>query len=357
MSLRFTSANVISTDYVSDKLTQIFDASIECDTYADLPAMNYVDTETGSITLAMGSRAHVIETNKEYKLQSDGTWTEQLPEQANYFYTKEDIDNMIEDIDTDIGNVEDDLSDEVTARQNADAALEDVLENVINTGAKNLCPVNSGSNTLPTRWLQISITLEPGTYRFYCGTLSSDDTDASTCQVVGFDSANAQATNYIYPTRGSDVSVDLTVTATTSYIRIYPSDTYAHSENDTVTVSNLMICRKSDWNISQTYEPYCPTVRELYNTQYVHDSIQVNLNDITWTQSGGGLYYSQTIQLPDINLLYSVCLSGFASLRATDVIQAACRRSGGWSGFVLYANTNSFNSGAWVTVSGIGTRA
>lgn len=92
------------------------------------------------------------------------------------------------------------------------------------------------------------------------------------------------------------------------------------------------------------------------STIYVHDSIQVNLNDIIWTQSGGGLYYSQTITLPDINLLYSVCLSGFASLRATDIIQPACRRSAGWSGFVLYANTNSFNSGAWVTVSGIGTR-
>lgn len=92
-------------------------------------------------------------------------------------------------------------------------------------------------------------------------------------------------------------------------------------------------------------------------TIYVHDSVQVNLNDITWTQSGGGMYYSQTIQLPDIALLYSVCLSGFASLRATDIIQPACRRSGGWSGFTLYANTNSFNSGAWVTVSGIGTRA
>ena len=95
----------------------------------------------------------------------------------------------------------------------------------------------------------------------------------------------------------------------------------------------------------------------LSNAMYTHDSIQVNLNDISWTQSGGGLYYSQTIQLPDIALLYAVSLSGFASLRATDVIQPACRRSGGWSGFVLYANTNTFNAGAWVTVSGIGTKA
>lgn len=354
---RITDAKVLSDTFSGTKRIQTILIQCECDDYSDLPPLLYTDTTEAQVTLAMGSTGHIISDNKVYEMKSDGTWVEQLPEQANYFYTKEDIDNIIEDVNTDIGSLEDDLNDEITARQTADDAIEEVLTDLINTGGKNKCPVNSGSNTLPTRWLQISVTLEPGTYRFYCGTLSSDDTDASICQVVGFDSSNAQATNYIYPTRGSDVSADLIVTATTSYIRIYPSDTYAHSENDTVTVTNLMICKKSDWNVSQTYEPYCPTVRQLYDTQYVHDSIQVNLNDITWTQSGGGLYYSQTIQLPDINLLYSVCLSGFASLRATDVIQAACRRSGGWSGFVLYANTNSFNSGAWVTVSGIGTKA
>lgn len=86
---------------------------------------------------------------------------------------------------------------------------------------------------------------------------------------------------------------------------------------------------------------------------YVHDSIQVNLNDITWSRSGGGLYYSSTITIPDspVVLLYHATLSGFANLRATDIITPACRRTAGWSGFVLYANTNEFLTNAWVTVS------
>ena len=79
---------------------------------------------------------------------------------------------------------------------------------------------------------------------------------------------------------------------------------------------------------------------------YVHDSTQVNLNDITWTRSGGGLYYSSTI-----TILYHATLSGFSNLRATDIITPACRRSGGWTGFLFYANTGSFLPGAWVTVS------
>lgn len=86
---------------------------------------------------------------------------------------------------------------------------------------------------------------------------------------------------------------------------------------------------------------------------YVHDSTQVNLNDVTWTRSGGGLYYSSTITIPDspVRLLYHATLSGFSNLRNTDVVTPACRRSGAWSGFLLYANTNSFLTSAWVTVS------
>ena len=86
---------------------------------------------------------------------------------------------------------------------------------------------------------------------------------------------------------------------------------------------------------------------------YVHDSTQVNLNDVTWTRSGGGLYYSSTVTIPDspVRLLYHATLSGFSNIRATDIITPACRRSGGWTGFIMYANTNSFLSGAWVTVS------
>lgn len=92
---------------------------------------------------------------------------------------------------------------------------------------------------------------------------------------------------------------------------------------------------------------------QLTAQMYVHDSTQVNLNDVTWTRSGGGLYYSSTITIPDspIRLLYHATLSGFSNLRDTDIITPACRRSGGWSGFVLYANTNSFITSAWVTVS------
>lgn len=235
-------------------------ATFIADTVAELPAMNYL---TG-YTLEMGSTCHVIENSGDYEMQSDGTWIKRIPAELANTYTRAEIDDIAQGLSDDIGDVAGDLTAEETARQTADTKLQTALQRQINTGGKNQCPVNAGSNTLPTRWFQISVTLQPGTYKVYFGNLSSTDTDASTCQIVGFDAGNAQATNYVYPERGSAVAVDLTVTAETSYIRIYPSDSYAHSDGDTVTVLDLMICTKNDYDISPEYAPYCPTLAELY---------------------------------------------------------------------------------------------
>lgn len=235
-------------------------AIISCDTAADLPVPTYF---TG-YTLEQASEAHVIADNSKYQMQSDGTWIQQIPPELAFTYTKSEIDDIAQGLSDDIGDVAGDLTTEETARQTADTKLQTALQRQIDTGGKNQCPVNAGSNTLPTRWLQISVQLQPGTYKVYFGSLSSTDTDAATCQVIGFDAGNALATNYIYPERGSDVAADLTVTAETSYVRIYPSDSYAHSDGDTVTVSDLMICTKNDYEISPEYVPYCPTLAELY---------------------------------------------------------------------------------------------
>lgn len=108
---------------------------------------------------------------------------------------------------------------------------------------------------------------------------------------------------------------------------------------------------------AQDIDDTIEAVKALQASTFVHDSVQVNLADVTWTRSGGGMYYSSTVQMENISKLYCVCLSGFANLRETDMITPACRRSGSWSGFALYANTNSFESGAWVTVSGIGEKS
>lgn len=218
-------------------------ATFVADTAAELPATNYI---TG-YTLEIGSTCHVIEDTSDYEMMSNGTWVKRKI--ASYdpdAYTKSQTDALVS---------------QVQAETVANKAL---IVPMIDTGSKNKCTVSSGSNTLPTRWLQIPITLETGVYTVYFGDLQSTDTDATTCQFVFFDSSNAVASNYAYFERGTEKSLTLTVTATTSYCRLYPSDSYAHSESDTVTANNIMICSKDNFDASAAYEPYCPTLAELY---------------------------------------------------------------------------------------------
>lgn len=232
---------------------EVFDASLMTyqpvrawlvvDAYSDLPNSTILD---GQYEMIIGSKCHVVETGKNYEMKSDGTWVEIIPDSVNYTYTKTEIDTMLSVLEDAI-----DLD-------------ENVLSNQLDSGAKNKCPVNSGSNTLPTRWFQIPIVLPAGVYKLKIGTLASDDTNANTCQFACFDSGNNIASNYLYLERGTNVVGTLTVTSETAYCRLYPSDSYAHSENDTVTATDIMICDYDEYAISDKYVPYCPTLYELY---------------------------------------------------------------------------------------------
>lgn len=68
--------------------------NIECDTVSDLPSMS----QTG-YTIMQGSKAHVIEDNSTYKMQSNGTWVLQY---ANGYYTETQIDDMFANIPNDV---------------------------------------------------------------------------------------------------------------------------------------------------------------------------------------------------------------------------------------------------------------
>lgn len=226
-------------------------ATFIADTVAELPATNYL---TG-YTLEIGCTCHVIENSGDYEMKSDGTWIKRIPAVLANTYTRSEIDTMT-------GDLSDDIETEKNARVAADAVQIDAVARLIDTGSKNIAPINSGSNTLPTRWLQINVDISAGAYVLHIGALSSNDTDADTCQIAFFDSAN-NAIRYLYPERGA-VVIPFTLPADSTFFRIYPSDSYAHSDSDTVTVSDLMICTDSDYEISPAYVPYCPTVAELY---------------------------------------------------------------------------------------------
>lgn len=238
-----------SGDIYFDGTNNVSVMSIFVDSAADLSGLvQYED-----IHFLLGSDALDVSTGNKYRMMSNGTWVLQPDNMWQNVYTKSEVDNIVTRIDSDVADVENDVSE-----------LHSALVDVVNSGGKNKMPVASGQSTPPTRWINVPVVLSPGTYRVSFGNLSSTDTDDTVCQAC-FLSGSTQVSNWLSFERGSNVHSGIcTITANTTTFRLYPAGSYASSEGDTVTFDQCMICDNVLWEISPEYVPYCPTLYELY---------------------------------------------------------------------------------------------
>ncbi len=222
-------------------------AELVADTAADLPA------NTQDLVFIIGSFATAIDTGDTYKINSAGAWILQPSEnQFENVYTKTEIDNIVSDINADITTAENDITD-----------LHAGLSTIINSGGKNKMPVENGGVT-SGRWVDIAVNIPAGVYRVSFGSVTSTDTDSTTCQILFFNSAFTQVSNTVQMSRGNDVSSPVNISDTATTMRIYPASTYAGSAGDTMQFTQAMVCLKSLWDISPAFSPYCPTLAELY---------------------------------------------------------------------------------------------
>ena len=137
----------------------------------------------------------------------------------------------------------------------------------INEGSKNMMPVASGTAPSTSSWFQTNdLNLPAGTYVISFGSLTSTDSDATTCRGIFYDSADAShnVSNYFQIPRGNNVHIVVTLTGTAKALRINQSDTVAHSSGDTMTFTRAMICTEEDYALSSTFTEYCPSLQELY---------------------------------------------------------------------------------------------
>lgn len=77
---------------------------------------------------------------------------------------------------------------------------------------------------------------------------------------------------------------------------------------------------------------------------------QVYLEDLTWTQSVAGLYYSNKVSIPNLLQILGITIYGFGNLRSTDVITPRIYNDNNYNGIAFMSNTNSFYSRARVDV-------
>lgn len=133
------------------------------------------------------------------------------------------------------------------------------ISSLYNSGQKNHLSINTASYTASgsNRALKIPVDSISGTIHIYFGEITSTDTDDTTCGVLLLDS-NDNTIQTVQFGRGTnkDVSVYVGNTEVVN-VSIYPATNWTNSADDTVTITNAMICSQEAWGATGgSYEPY-----------------------------------------------------------------------------------------------------
>lgn len=327
--------------FTRNPLTGDYIYSLLCDTVADLPASITGTDYDGAIT--QGCTAKIIENGASYTANSSGTWvlqpTSSMTINLPDVYSEAEVDALLAPIESELDNDTEAVTELINYVKN------EIILTDVDTGTKKGVTITYNGD---------------GTY-----TLDSGGVGATGDDYFYLARSNQ---NPLFPqgyiisgcTGGSDSTYYLSIAGTT--IKQYDDAITLSADTSGSLLFNFksgqifdnllikpMVCKPLNYALTSTFKPHY--------LKLVQNSIQINFSDLTWTQSGAGMYYSSVVTIPGLARVYSATISGFANLRATDSVVPACNRSGGFAGIRLYANTNSYNTGAWITVACIGELA
>lgn len=235
------------------------------DDVSDLPA----PTDISGCTIVQGSTMHIISTDEDYQMQSDGTWT--LQRSADLSSIISDISQMqsdITDLDTDLTAVQQKLQD-----------IEPAVIQLINDGAKNMLDITATSTTVSGIQFTINsdgtVTADgvnpdkqaTGNIFFQLGNivvLNGDKIHLSGCPAGG-----SYASKYAFyidyqggSTQAYDEGSGADYTSTADRTLRCRIIIRSGAVIDSVTFSP-MIDYQAYHKITQDYRPYAPTNREL----------------------------------------------------------------------------------------------
>lgn len=274
--LRFLTCQYLylNSEEVSDETNyeKVIYVEVECDTEEDLPDQTKQTTdETKKITLAMGSKAHVISTNKDYKLKSDGTWVEQ---------TGTDILSLVNAI----SQVEDDLQDTAAdasfARSAIDYFIRPKIGEIIDTvGMKNLVKFTftspyTNQNVTYTNNGDGTVSLSGTSTGFSYVNVSTINLKAGeTLHLNGCPEGGSYTSTYcLYIAKNVSGAATLAHEEGEGVTFTVPEDAEYNirilARNGTATtglVYRPMLCTFENWEYTQKFVPYIPTNQELYN--------------------------------------------------------------------------------------------
>jgi hypothetical protein len=145
--------------------------------------------------------------------------------------------------------------------------LRTTLRLVIDSGFKNRLTITSGSYTCDSSgnpWIIPVDNVPAGIYVLSFGSLASTDTSATWCRCRLFDKDGNGVSSYFTGRRGTKTFDTVTTTGTAATLRINASDTLSHSANDTITISNAMLCPSWQYDMTDEFVDYFPSNQKLY---------------------------------------------------------------------------------------------
>ncbi len=242
--------------------------SLLCDTYSDLPTQYGL---TG-YELAQGCKAHVIDTNTDYMLDSAGTWHIYGGGIWQNVYTKTETDALLDDKQDELTTAQlAAVNSGITAKLTADEAA---LAEVVDNGAKNL--LNLGEpEQLPSGVTVVNN--DDGTY-----SISANITaNTSVAFAINLKEGGVFRLSGC-PTGGGTSSYLLRINNVSGSAISGTSDTGNGSDEFQLTAGNYqvavrfaagtysnltfkpMLCTAADYAVSQKFVPYRPSWQEMY---------------------------------------------------------------------------------------------
>lgn len=272
----------------------------DCDTVSDLPTL--AEGIAQNVDIAMTSTAHVIETDEDYEMKSDGVWVKQKGEfelsldaaavdydNTDSGMTADNVQDAIDEIEQEINTINDTDDDQdiaITNLQTQNTNQQQEINYSINTGAKNI--VNNTADATRTisgvEWTKNSD-----------GSMTARNTSSkvSAVRVVGVQGSSTYASavpiprgTYTVSASGFDVTKYRFVlglfkdeNTAREVINVYnepytftvTSDTARYDFSCVIAFADEVMTGETWYPMirpsvisSATYEPYAPSNRELY---------------------------------------------------------------------------------------------
>ena len=244
------------------------------------------------------------------------------------------------------------VSSTVVPYTSMDKRLQACMIREVDNGKKNFLMTNNGSNPSGSSWIDIPVDLPSGEYVIHFDSLTSTDTDATTCQCICFGPNYEESSGWYHLSRGNDITSSFIVTSHASMIRLYPSDSYTHSSGDTVTFTNAMLCTRNDWDISTRYMPYKidpdNTYKNILRPTLTGTFSENGISAVTYGNGGVRIYGTSTAQ--------TVIPIGYCTLKPNTVYYAHGIHGGSSATFFLNWNWQTSASAANANIYSSGTK-